>query len=371
MRRTVAFVIAAWRAATPKHFIYTFVLALTWSGFLATTLPRPIPLGPAMNGMLTMQFNGFAVLLAVLVADHASPPPLRRWWVYVPAVVVGAMAGSALLWLVSQHLVGVRTFYGLPEPFETFVYRHGTHALVVWGMVTSVYVSRKWAVARVAALRAVQLECAEGEKRVLESRLVAMQASVEPQFLRDTLSRVEHLYDVDSRDADRVLRELISYLRAGIPQHRDPRSTLAKEIQLASAYFNIVGTQSTDRLRLSGPAVLVADVARMPPMILLPLISCALKSRVERVRDDETFDTDVLVRNEKLIIAIRHKGAGFAPGEANEMEVRDIRGRLATLYEGRAQLTLRTTMGGSEAVVEIPYEVVVDTRPAARRVESR
>src|SRR4029079_8549330 len=111
--KSIAFVIAAWRAARPKHFIYTFALALAWAGFLVITqtsflLARPFPLGPTINGLLTMQFNGFAVLLAVLVADHASPPPLRRWWLYVLAVVVGAIVGSTLLWLVSQHLIGIR-----------------------------------------------------------------------------------------------------------------------------------------------------------------------------------------------------------------------------------------------------------------------
>ena len=40
-----------------------------------------------------MQFNGFAVLFAVLIADHASPLPLRRWWPYVLAVFVGVLGG--------------------------------------------------------------------------------------------------------------------------------------------------------------------------------------------------------------------------------------------------------------------------------------
>jgi hypothetical protein len=131
---------------------------------------------------------------------------------------------------------------------------------------------------------------------------------------------------------------------------------------VANAYINIIASQSRDRLTLGETAALVADVTRMPPMILLPLIRRALASRDDSAPDDETFQADVLVHNEKLIIAIRHKGAGFGPDDGDDTEIQDVRGRLSVLYNGRAQLTLRRTVDGSEAVVEIPYEII------ARRV---
>jgi hypothetical protein len=365
--KSIAFVAAAWRAATPKHFLYTFVLALAWSGLLNATQTsfwaRQMPWGPHLNGILTMQFNGFGVLFAVLVADHASPPPLRRWWPYVIAVVVGAVVGSTLLWFFTQRLLEIRTSYGFPEPIQTYLYRHGTHALVVCGMVTFIYVSRRWATARLTALRAVQLERAQVEKRVLESRLAAMQARVEPQFLRNTLAQVERLYDINAQAADRVLKELIAYLRAAIPQVRDPASTLAKEIQLANAYVNIVGIQSKDWLVVNRAGASIVDVARMPPMVLLPLVNHALAHRVERAQGDEQFQIDVAVREEKLMLTIRDQGAGFTPESASETEIQRIRERLAVLYGERAQLAFRASADGSEAVVEIPYEPVADTVP--------
>jgi LytS/YehU family sensor histidine kinase len=206
----------------------------------------------------------------------------------------------------------------------------------------------------------VQLERADVEKRVLESRLAAMQARVEPQFLRNTLAQVEHLYDIDAQAADRVLKELIGYLRAAIPQIRDPASTLAREVQLANAYLNIVGTQSKDWLVVNGTGTPTADVARMPPMVLLPLINHALAHRVERARGDESFAIDVAVRNEKLILTIRDPGAGFAPEGASDTEIQHIRDRLAVLYGARADLTLGGRVDGSKAMIEIPYEIVTD-----------
>ena len=43
------------------------------------------------------------------------------------------------------------------------------------------------------------------EKRLLESRLAAMQAQLEPGFLRQALERVERMYETDARTADRML----------------------------------------------------------------------------------------------------------------------------------------------------------------------
>ncbi len=363
--RSIAFVTAAWRAATPKHFLYTFVLALAWSGFLIATqtsyFARPVPLGPALNGILTMQFNGFAVLFAVLLADHASPPPFRRWSLYVLAVVVGAFVGSTLLWFVTQRLFEIRTAYGFPEPFDTYLYRHGTHALVVCGMVTFIYVWRRWATARLTALRAVQLERARVEKRVLESRLAAMQARVEPQFLRNTLAQVERLYDIDAQAADRVLKELIIYLRAAIPQIRDPVSTVAREIRLTNAFLNIVSLQSKDRLVRSDAMASIEEGARMPPMVLLPLINHALTHRVERASGSELFRMDVAVRDDRLLLTIHDPGAGFAPEGASDPELLQIRERIAVLHGDDARLTLRETTTGTEAVLEIPHELVTSS----------
>jgi hypothetical protein len=367
--KSIAFITAAWRVATPKHFFYTFVLALAWSGLMDATLTsfwaRSAPVGPHLNGILTMQFNGFAVLLAVLVADHASRPPLRRRWPYVLAVFVGVGVGSTLLWFVTQHLFEIRTAYRFPEPFDTYLYRHGTHAFVVCGLVTFIYVSRRWTTDRLAALRTVQLECTQVEKRVLESRLAVTQACLEPQFLRDTLAQVERLYDIDAQAADRVLKELTIYLRAAIPQVGDSASTLAREIRLANAYLNIVGTQSKDWLVVNVNGAPIVDVARMPPMVLLPLINHALAHRAERASGDERFRIDVVVREDKLMLTIRDQGAGFMLEGASDTEIRRVRERLAILYAERAQLTLGLSGdGSSEAVVEIPFQSVAHAMPA-------
>lgn len=221
-------VIAAWRAATPRHFAYTFLLALAWGGVTIASATAffadPVPLTPALNAILSMQFNGFAVLLAVLVADQLASPLARRAWPYGVAVVVGVATGTSVLYVVSQGVLGLGgAYYHGPgaEPFLAFAVRHGTHSLVVWGIVTFVYVSARWAAERAEALRHMQIERVAAEKRLVESTLAATQARVDPTLLQATLARVDALYDSRPAEADALLRDLIVSLRAAIPPNPD------------------------------------------------------------------------------------------------------------------------------------------------------
>jgi len=216
-------VVAAWRGADARHFACTFVLALAWGGVTIATatsfFARPVPPGPAVNALLSMQLNGFAVLLAVLVADHLAIPDARRAWPYCAAVVVGVAAGTTATWVVSQRIFGIATAYGSGhhESLASFGLRHGRHALVVCGLVTFVYVSARWATERAAALRRLQMECVAAEKQLVESNLVAARARVDPAWLQATLARIDALYEARPAEADALLRELIGSLRGAIP----------------------------------------------------------------------------------------------------------------------------------------------------------
>jgi len=231
-------VIAAWRAATIGHFVCTFVFAIAWGGVTVATATSyfsdPVPLTPSINALLSMQFNGFAVLLAVLVADYVASPLERRAWPYALAVTGGVAIGTTAFWVVSQRVLGLAGAYyhdGPYEPFVSFAFRHGRHGVVVCGLVTFVYVSARWATERREALRRLQLERLAAEKQLVESTLTATQARVDPALLQATLARIDSLCESSPAEADAMLRDLIAFLRSAIPPAPDPGPTLAQSTQ--------------------------------------------------------------------------------------------------------------------------------------------
>ena len=128
------------------------------------------------------------------------------------------------------------------------------------------------------AIRTSQREQATMARDVLESRLAAMQAQVEPQFLFDTLVDIEKLYQRDIGAAASNLDRLITYLRVALPRLRDAGSTVAAEFELVEAYLDVVRS-----LHSGAPAFTVTlpddcREARFYPMLLLPLVQRAVRS---------------------------------------------------------------------------------------------
>ena len=72
-----------------------------------------------------------------------------------------------------------------------------THWLLIGGAAVFLYADRRAARKTAQLLHAAELDRIRRSKLALESRLQAMQARVEPQFLFNTLAQVERLYELD------------------------------------------------------------------------------------------------------------------------------------------------------------------------------
>jgi LytS/YehU family sensor histidine kinase len=181
-------------------------------------------------------------------------------------------------------------------------------------------------------LHTAELDRIRRSRIALESRLQAMQARVEPQFLFNTLAQVGRLYEVAPATAAHMLDELIAYLRAAMPLMRDTSSTVAREVDLARAYLDIVAVRLGDRLRVSIDLPAAARDVRMPPMMLLPLVDHAIVYGIERsVTATGTIRIETRVGNGRLRLAITDSGAGFVP-DGDGDGIASVRERLAALY---------------------------------------
>jgi len=58
------------------------------------------------------------------------------------------------------------------------------------------------------------------ERRLMEAKMAALQAQVEPHFLFNTLALIGQLIETDQKEAARVHAHLVEYLRSSLPQMR-------------------------------------------------------------------------------------------------------------------------------------------------------
>jgi LytS/YehU family sensor histidine kinase len=165
-------------------------------------------------------------------------------------------------------------------------------------------------------LHDAELDRIQRSKLALESRLRAMQARVEPQFLFNTLSQVERLYETDPSRGGRMLDDLIAYLHAAMPRMRDTSSTVAQEIALVRAYLEIVKLQVGERLVVTVDVPSGAGGIRMPPMMMLPLAEYAVSPGIGHRRGDAALRIAIEVTGARLVVRIVDGGAGFMPEHA-------------------------------------------------------
>jgi hypothetical protein len=133
--------------------------------------------------------------------------------------------------------------------------------------------------AAAARLASAQRAQREARRRRVQIDLQAMQARIDPALLFGMLEAVRLAYADDPPRAERLLEELIAFLRASLPHLRNHASSVPREAELARAYVQLLSlAQSTGRsMTLSLSAA--ARHARFPPGALLPLVDDALRAR--------------------------------------------------------------------------------------------
>jgi hypothetical protein len=348
-------------------------LALTawgWTVFMQPILImlQTMPLGRMLlQSVIDDQVKALCLLAAIVIADRAIDEGARRRRTYLLAAIAGCVAGIAL----TEPFNWFWRTYMLPDRWPAnFTWHRGTWRplffslafflsqwLLIGSAVVFLYADRRAARKTAQLLRAAELDRIDRSRIALESRLQAMQARVEPQFLFNTLAQVERLYRLDARLAVQMMDDLIAYLRAAMPHMRDTSSTVAQEIELVRAYLGIVRLRLGERLAVRVDVPPEAGAMRMPPMMLLPLIDHAVVRGLEPSTAGGTISVRAVVNAGRLQLTIADSGAGFVSAPDGD-GIAAIRERLDALYRGDATLDVRRRTGDpTVGVLYLPLEL--------------
>jgi len=213
--------------------------------------------------------------------------------------------------------------------------------------------------AEAQAAQAVETAEAESLKRqVIEARMAAMQAQVEPHFLFNTLASIDHLIETDPVRASKMQKNLIALLRASMPTLREADTNLGRELAVIRPYLEILKVRMEERLQTE---IRVADgllSAEFPPMMLQSLVENAVKHGLEPKADGGTLTVAAEIVHGKLAVSVADTGLGFgqAATAGTGVGLANIRERLQLLYGNRAQLAVTENPGGGTKVtITVPY----------------
>ena len=159
-----------------------------------------------------------------------------------------------------------------------------TFLLIVLSIVTKIMAAGRF---KAEAKAVVATEMAESEtlkRQVVEARMAAMQAQVEPHFLFNTLASIDHLIETDPARASQMQKNLIALLRASMPTMREAHPAahnLGREMAVIRPYLEILKVRMEDRLqtRIDVPDGLLS--AEFPSMMIQSLVENAIKHGLE------------------------------------------------------------------------------------------
>jgi sensor histidine kinase YesM len=182
------------------------------------------------------------------------------------------------------------------------------------------------------------------ERQALQAQLRLLQAQIEPHMLFNTLANLQGLIAIDPQQANRMLDHLIQYLRATLSATRAETTTLAQEFDAAEAYLGLMAVRMGARLsyRCVLPAALRG--ARLPAMLLQPLVENAIIHGLEPKIEGGTVTVEARAHDGVLEICVTDTGLGLDDTEpaakGTGVGVTTTRERLRALYGARAALTL-------------------------------
>lgn len=298
----------------------------------------------------------YCVMLATLVADEAVDRGAGRLRAYGWAVIAGSAVAAMAQWQVQRWLPWGADAGSLLTPIAQAASVFLEYLLWV-AIIVMVYANRRTALLASARMNAAQVQRAELQRRMLESKLQSLQARVEPEFLFGTLLQMRELYDLNPAQGAQMADDLIVYLRAALPQMRDSNSTLQQELNLAGAYLSI-RQASRPGARPEVAASPTALCARVPPMMLLPLVNHMLCADRNPLDGTGTVEISVDAQAGALRISVSDRNVSVLAQDARGV-LRDIRERLHALYGERGKLDVGSSSDGARIVLEIPYEASV------------
>ena len=212
------------------------------------------------------------------------------------------------------------------------------------------------------------------EQQIDEMRLLEMQASsaqlamlryqLNPHFLFNTLNSISTLVLLKQTGrANAMLSRLASFLRYTLANEPTAHVTVLQEIETLKLYLEIEKMRFEDRLRPAWDIDPRAEKARLPSLLLQPLVENAIKYAVTPQEEGAEIRVRVRLAGERVQIAVSDTGPGLnearqAPSLSTGVGLTNIRERLVQAFGPDQRFETRSApAGGFSVEIEIPFQL--------------
>lgn len=308
------------------------------------------------------------------VALWALLTPIVLWLRQVVPLRAGRWLGGPLLHLSLS--VGIMSGYYLAriafvvivegEPWgsfwtlarENFFGRNLIDVVFYWAILGAGYTFEIYRKYKNEQIKAAQLEA-----RLVQTELSSLKQQLHPHFLFNTMNTIAVLVREQRNDeAVTLLSKLSALLRISLESSRVEEVTVRQEMEFLERYIDIQKMRFADRLTVTTRISAEALEARIPNLLLQPLVENAILHGVGPKHGPGTVTVAGTVENGRLHLEVSDNGLGIdrqdhrRPREG--VGLTNTRERLARLYGPHSQLVLKSEPGhGTTVSIVLPCRV--------------
>ena len=200
------------------------------------------------------------------------------------------------------------------------------------------------------------------ESQASSAQLAMLRYQLNPHFLFNTLNSISTLVLLKQTErANAMLARLSSFLRYTLANEPTAQVTLAQEVETLKLYLEIEKMRFEDRMRPHFRIDPGTIGARLPSLLLQPLIENAIKYAVTPRESGADIWISASRVGQKVRIEVADngdgEGGGVSASQSTGVGLTNIRDRLQQAYGEEQRFEARSNEhGGFSVIVEIPFE---------------
>lgn len=206
------------------------------------------------------------------------------------------------------------------------------------------------------------------ETQAASAQLAMLRYQLNPHFLFNTLNSISTLVLLkQSEPANAMLSRLSAFLRYTLANEPTAQVTLAQEVETLKLYLEIEKMRFEERLRPHFAIDPVVARARLPSLLLQPLVENAIKYAVTPQEEGADITIAAQLAGQNVRITVSDTGAGLSADrtdpttgvatESTGVGLANIRDRLAQAFGDQHRFDAHAgAEGGFTVVIEFPFQ---------------
>jgi two-component system LytT family sensor kinase len=199
--------------------------------------------------------------------------------------------------------------------------------------------------------------------QLAQAQLQALKMQLHPHFLFNTLHSISALVHKDANAADKMIARLGDFLRLTLDNAGAQEVSLQQEIEFLKCYLEIERIRFKDRLTVHMEIEPQALDARVPNLILQPIVENAIKHGIAPRTSAGHIEIEAKRYDGMLQVQVTDNGPGLPVNGGSGKIIKEGLGlantqaRLQQCYGDQHRLDLmNTARGGLTVLLEIPFK---------------